>query len=69
MNKEKKIKLILGFGYLLIVSIFLWIFFSNFSFQDFSSYDLIKQNRDTLEELKSDIYNKLNFLLEIVLNL
>ena len=53
MNKEKKIKLFLGSIYLLIVFVFLWIFFSNFSIQDFSSFELIKDNRDTLEELKN----------------
>ena len=53
MNKEKKIKLFLGSGYLLIVLVFLWIFFNNFSIQDFSSYELIKDNRDTLEQLKN----------------
>ena len=53
MNKEKKIKIFLGFTYLLIVSIFLLFFFSNFSIQDFSSYELIKANRDTLEDLKN----------------
>ena len=53
MNKEKKIKLFLGSGYLLIVLVFLWIFFSNFSIQDFSSYELIKANRDILEQLKN----------------
>ena len=53
MNKEKKIKLFLGSGYLLIVLVFLWIFFNNFSIQDFSSYELIKANRDTLEQLKN----------------
>ena len=53
MNKEKKIKLFLGSGYLLIVLVFLWIFFNNFSIQDFSSYELIKANRDILEQLKN----------------
>ena len=53
MNKEKKIKLFLGSCYLLIVLVFLWIFFNNFSIQDFSSYELIKRNRDTLEGLKN----------------
>tara|TARA_B100001250_G_scaffold254982_1_gene219431 strand:+ start:1593 stop:2312 length:720 start_codon:yes stop_codon:yes gene_type:complete len=53
VNKEKKIKLFLGSGYLLIVLVFLWIFFNNFSIQDFSSYELIKANRDTLEQLKN----------------
>ena len=53
MNKEKKIKTFLGSTYILIVSIFLWFFFSNFSFQDFSSYEVIRENRDTLEQVKN----------------
>ena len=53
MNKEKKIKLFLGSAYLLIVFVFLWIFFSHFSLKDFSSYELIKANRDALDELKN----------------
>ena len=53
MNKEKKIKIFLGSAYILIVSIFLWFFFSKFSFQDFSSYELIRDNRDTLEQVKN----------------
>ena len=53
MNKEKKIKLFLGSAYLLIVFVFLWIFFNNFSMQDFSSFELIKNNRNALEELKN----------------
>jgi len=54
MNKTKKIKIILGFSYILIISIFLWFFFQNFSIQDFTSYDLIKANRDILEEIKNN---------------
>ena len=53
MNKEKKIKIFLGSAYILIVSIFLWFFFSKFSFQDFSSYELIRDNRDSLEQVKN----------------
>ena len=53
MNKEKKIKIFLGTAYILIVSIFLWFFFSKFSFQDFSSYELIRDNRDALEQVKN----------------
>jgi len=54
MNKSKKIKIILGISYILIISIFLWFFFKNFSIQDFTSYDLIKANRDTLEGIKNN---------------
>ena len=62
MNKEKKIKLFLGSAYLLIVFVFLWIFFNNFSLQDFSSYELIKANRDALNEAKNS-----NIFLSIIL--
>ncbi len=54
MNKTKNIKIILGFSYILIISIFLWFFFKNFSIQDFTSYELIKANRDTLEGIKNN---------------
>ena len=54
MNKTKNIKIILGISYLLIISIFLWVFFQNFSIQDFTSYELIKANRETLEAIKSN---------------
>ena len=53
MNREKKIKLFLGSAYILIVFVFLMIFFNNFSFQDFSSYELIRENREVLENIKN----------------
>ncbi len=54
MNNTKNIKILLGISYILIISIFLWFFFQNFSIQDFTSYELIKANRDSLEEIKSN---------------
>ena len=54
MNNTKNIKIILGITYILIISIFLWFFFKNFSIQDFTSYELIKANRDTLEGIKNN---------------
>ncbi len=54
MNREKKIKLFLGSTYILIVFVFLLIFFNNFSLQDFSSYELIRENRETLENIKNN---------------
>ena len=53
MNREKKIKLFLGSAYILIVCVFLLIFFNYFSFQDFSSYELIRENREVLENIKN----------------
>ena len=69
MNKQKKIKIFLGSAYILIVSIFLWFFFSKFSFQDFSSYELIRDNRDTLEQVKnSNIFiSSILFLLGTII--
>ena len=69
MNKEKKIKIFLGSAYILIVSIFLWFFFSKFSFQDFSSYELIRDNRDILEQVKnSNIFiSSILFLLGTII--
>ena len=69
MNKEKKIKIFLGSAYILVVSIFLWFFFSKFSFQDFSSYELIRDNRDTLEQVKnSNIFiSSILFLLGTII--
>ena len=53
MNNLKNIKILLGVSYILIVLIFLWFFFQYFSIQDFTSYQLIKENRDTLEIIKN----------------
>ena len=53
MNAEKNIKFLLGLTYILIIIVFLWFFFEQFSIQDFTSYELIKKNRDTLNNLKN----------------
>ena len=58
----KNIKIIIGISYILIISIFLWFFFQNFSIQDFSSYNLIKEHRETLEVYK----NKNVFLISAI---
>ena len=53
MNNIKNIKIIIGITYILIISFFLWFFFQNFTVQDFTSYELIKENRETLEIIKN----------------
>ena len=53
MLNENKLKILLGIIYLSIVSAFLLIFFSYLSFEDFSSFELIKNNRDNLNEIKN----------------
>jgi len=65
MNKIKNIKIVLGISYIFIVSIFLWFFFNNFSIQEFTSYELIKANRDSLEGIKNNKLDKIIFLFLI----
>ena len=52
MKKSKKIKLFIGLFYLLAVSLFLYFIFSKFSFQEITSYDFIKNNRNYFFDLK-----------------
>ena len=47
MDNIKKIKILLGTAYIIILSVFLWVLFSNFSIKDFTSYEIIKSNRET----------------------
>ena len=53
MEKSKKIKLFIGLSYLILLSIFLFLFFSWFSIQEITSYDFIKDNRSYFVELKN----------------
>ena len=62
MKKEKKIKIFLALTYLLILSSFLWAFFSNFSFSEISSYEFIKNNHNYFNEIR----NKNFFVLSIL---
>ena len=58
MEKTKKIKIFIGLFYVIAVSLFLYFFFSKFSFQEITSYEFIKNNRDYFSELRNS-----NFLL------
>ena len=51
--KVENIKILLGLTYILIIVVFLWFFFNKFSLQDFSSYEIIKENRNSLNNLKN----------------
>ena len=53
---KKNIKFLLALTYILIIIVFLWFFFTQFSIQDFTSYEIIKKNRDTLNNLKNIKY-------------
>ena len=52
MGKAKKFKLFLGLFYFLLVGVFLYYFLSKFSFQEITSYDFIKNNREYFFELR-----------------
>ena len=53
MEKAKKIKLFIGLSYLILLLVFLFLFFSKFSFQEITSYDFIKENRSYFIDLKN----------------
>ena len=56
MENIKKLKIYLGISYIILVSIFLYFFFSNFSLQELSSYEFIKNNVDYFSKIKNNNY-------------
>ena len=52
MAKSKKIKLFIGLFYIAAVSLFLYFIFTKFSFQEITSYEFIKNNRDYFYDLR-----------------
>ena len=54
MEKSIKVKITLGLFYLLVVSSFLYFFLSKFTFEELTSYEFIKNNRDYFFELKQN---------------
>ena len=52
MEKAKKIKLFIGLFYIIAVGLFLYFIFTNFSLQEITSYEFIKNNRDYFFELR-----------------
>jgi uncharacterized membrane protein YdjX (TVP38/TMEM64 family) len=52
MAKFKKIKLFIGLFYISAVGLFLYLIFTKFSFQEITSYEFIKNNRDYFYDLR-----------------
>jgi uncharacterized membrane protein YdjX (TVP38/TMEM64 family) len=52
MAKSKKIKLFIGLFYISAVGLFLYFIFIKFSFQEITSYEFIKNNRDYFYDLR-----------------
>ena len=59
MENTKKLKICLGISYIILISTFLYYFFSKFSLQELSSYEFIKNNVDYFSNLKNNNYFKL----------
>ena len=53
MEKITKIKIYVGISYIILVSVFLFFFFSKFSLQQVTSYDFVKENSLYLTSLKN----------------
>jgi len=53
MEKAKKTKLFIGLSYLVLISLFLFLFFSKFSFQEITSYNFIREYKSYFDELRN----------------
>ena len=69
MKKDNKIKIFIGLFYLTFVGLFLYYLFTNFTFQQLTSYDFIKDNVEFFSELKKTnlILLSLSFLAITIL--
>ena len=69
MEKGKRINLFIGSLYLFVLSLFLYFFFSKFSFQEISSYDFLRDNRTYFIELKNSklFFTLISFFIIIIL--
>ena len=52
MEKDKKIKLIIGLFYFIFVGLFLYFIFSKFTLEEITSYEFIRNNREYFDNLK-----------------
>ena len=52
MQKTKKIKIIIGTIYLILLFIFLYLFFSKFTFEEITTYKFIQSNTEYLTNIK-----------------
>jgi len=52
MQKIKKIKIFIGLFYLILLLVFLYLFFSRYSFEEITTYKFIQSNREYLVNLK-----------------
>ena len=55
MQETKKIKIIIGIIYLILLFIFLYLFFSKFTFEEITTYKFIQSNTEYLTNIKENI--------------
>ena len=69
MKKAQKIKLYIGLFYIALVGFVIYFFFSKFSFQELTSYDFIKNNRNYFFELRQSnlIFLALTFVIFVII--
>ena len=65
MEKSKKIKIIIGIIYIVLVSSFLYFFLSKFTLEELTSYEFIKNNRDYFFGLKQNNLFLISFIFLI----
>jgi len=65
MEKSKKVKITLGLFYLIVVSSFLYFLSLKFTFEELTSYEFIKNNRNYFFELKQGNFFLLSLLFLI----
>ena len=66
MENTKKIKLFIGLSYLLIISVFLYFFFSKFSLSEITSYDFLRDNQSYFFELKKSNLFLISFIFLVL---
>ena len=52
MEKSKKIKIIIGLFYFVVLFVFLFFIFQRFSIDELTSYEFIKENREYFLSLR-----------------
>jgi len=69
MQKTKKIKTIIGTIYLILLFIFLYLFFSKFTFEEITNYNFIQSNTEYLTNIKETNTILLSFSFMIITTL
>ena len=69
MIGSNKFKIFLGLMYVVLLFIFLYIFFSKFTYQEITSYEFIQDNHKYLLDIKQNNYSKYINFVEFTYNI